>query len=157
MGINQEQFDKVKTDAESFYNTINEVRCPYFKENIKFNIKGLDHLKFKGWNKTRLLEDQYRRFKLIRMAPEVVRLSNTLQGFTKLKKMERRKVNSRWEIAMIDVNYFEFVAVLSNFRVKVIIKQLAGGERYFWSIYPFWRTGQDNKNRLLFSGNPETD
>lgn len=58
---------------------------------------------------------------------------------------------------MIGVNYYEFVAILNDMRVKVIVKEVSGGEKYFWSIYPFWRAGKNDSKRLLFSGNPETD
>ncbi|MEE8131668.1 MAG: hypothetical protein V3T98_01360, partial [Candidatus Paceibacterota bacterium] len=65
MEINSEKFAKTKSDAEIFYKAIGEVHCPYFKENISFNAKGLDHIKFKDWNKTRLIEDQYMRLRFI--------------------------------------------------------------------------------------------
>ncbi len=153
--IDQVRFDKTKEEAEKFYYSIKNARCPYFKEVVNFNVKGLDHLKFKDWNKARIIDDQYRRFKLIKLAPEVIKLSNTLQGFTLVNKLERRKINSRWEHAMIVVKYYEFVAILNDVRVKVIVKQISGGEKYFWSIYPFWRAGKNDSKRLLFSGNPE--
>ena len=38
-------FEKVRQDAETFYETIKEVNCPYFNEKIAFNVKGLKHLK----------------------------------------------------------------------------------------------------------------
>lgn len=93
--VEQIKFEKIKEEAERFYYLIKEIRCPYFKEAIKFNVKGLGHLKFKEWNKARIIEDQYRRFKLINLAPEVIKLSHTLQGFTGVNKLERRKINSR--------------------------------------------------------------
>src|SRR3989344_4947815 len=142
--IEQIKFNKTKEEAEKFYYAIKEIRCPYFKEAVNFNVKGLDHLKFKEWNKARVVDDQYRRFKLIKLAPDIIKLSNTLQGFTLVNKLERRKINSRWEQAMIAVKYYEFVAILSDLRVKVIVKQISGGEKYFWSIYPFWRVGKND-------------
>ncbi len=58
---------------------------------------------------------------------------------------------------MMDVHYYAFVAIVDDLRVKVIVKQISGGEKYFWSIYPFWRAGKDDSKRLLFSGDPEND
>jgi hypothetical protein len=43
----------------------------------------------------------------------------------------------RWERILNDVSFYEFVADLDHVRVKVIVKQVAGGDRYFWSIIPF--------------------
>ncbi len=68
------KFETTKTEAEKFYDEIKEVKCPYFKETVKFNAKGLDHLKFKDWNKARVIEDQFKRFKLLKFAPDVLKL-----------------------------------------------------------------------------------
>jgi len=48
---------------------------------------------------------------------------------------------------MMLVTYYEFVAVLEYRRYKVIVKQLPGGERMFWSSIAFWR--QDRQGRRL--------
>jgi hypothetical protein len=56
-----------------------------------------------------------------------------------------------------EVSFYEFIAVLENVRVKVIIKEVIGGEKHFWSIIPFWRIDKENSRRILFSGNPEID
>jgi hypothetical protein len=40
-------FKKIKKEAEKFYDSVEEVYCPYFNEKITFNTKGLKHLKFK--------------------------------------------------------------------------------------------------------------
>ncbi len=34
----EEDFEKVKADAEAVYPTIGEIYCPYFKEKISFYI-----------------------------------------------------------------------------------------------------------------------
>jgi len=44
--IDLEKFDKAKKEAENLYKSIGEVYCPYFKEKISFNVKGLEHIKF---------------------------------------------------------------------------------------------------------------
>jgi hypothetical protein len=41
--------------------------------------------------------------------------------------------------------------------MKVIVKQVAGGEKYFWSIIPFWKLHPDTHRRILHSGSPDTD
>ena len=46
--LTDEQFNKLKLKSEEFYKSIGEVHCPYFKEKIIFNAKGLEHLKFKS-------------------------------------------------------------------------------------------------------------
>ncbi len=151
-----EEFEKIKTEAESYYRTIDSAHSPYFGGPVSFNAKGLDHLKFKEWDKARSVDDQCRRLRLINLAPEVMKLSRTVQGISYVEKFERRKTNSRWEKIMIQATYFEFIAVLKNVRVRVIIKQLTGGQPYFWSIMPFWREGANGRRKMSY-GNPETD
>lgn len=157
MGLDLEKFKKVKEKAEDNYRKIGEVNCPYLQKKINFNAKGLDHIKFKKWNHTRLVSDQYMRLKLIHYAPEVIKKSHTVQGILKVKEFERRKINSRWEKVLIDVTYYEFVAVIDGIRVRVVIKNISGGENYFWSIIPFWKMNEKNGERLLHYGKPGED
>ena len=82
-------FDETKQEAEDFYKSLSSVHCPYFDEKVNFNTKGLDHIKFKDWNKTRLIKDQFMRLKLLYLTPEVIKKSHTLQGYSKTKEMER--------------------------------------------------------------------
>jgi hypothetical protein len=39
-------------------------------------------------------------------------------------------------------------------RLKIIVRQIEGGSRHFWSIIPYWKS---NKEIKLHSGNMETD
>jgi hypothetical protein len=148
-------FDAVKAKAEALYSTIGSVRTPYFKETVAFNAKGIRHLKFKSDEVARPSKDQYPRLKLLRLAPEVLKLSHTVQGIWQTKQFEREKTNGRWERTLRDVTFYEFLAVIDKVRVKVIVKEV-GGEKYFWSIIPFWRV-DTNKKRLLYSGRPDSD
>ncbi len=159
MQINQQEFSKIKLTAESFYKTVGEISCPYFNESVAFNAKGLDHIKFKGWNKARTIEDQYLRLKFLHLAPEVIKKSHTLQEFRKQNNFERRKINSRWEQRVVFVNYYAFIAILKNIRIKVIVKEVEGSKKIFWSICPFWKQQKryDGKiEKALFEGNLET-
>lgn len=155
---NEEDFDRIKDSAEKFYRTIGEIKCPYFnKESIAFNVKGIKHLKFKSDMQARLRHDQYTRLKLLHFAPEVLKRSHTVQGIWKTKKFEELKTQSQWKHIIKDVVFYEFVAVLENVRVKVIVKEVLGGQKYFWSIIPFWHIDKEASKRILHSGDPEND
>jgi hypothetical protein len=147
----------VKEKAETFYAGIGAVRCPYFGMNIVFNAKGIRHLKFKSDQRARPSEDQYSRLKLVHLAPKVISLSRTVQGIWYTKQFEVQKTNSRWERVLKDVSFYEFMAVLDNVRVKVIVKEVSGSEKYFWSVIPFWGIDKATSKRILHSGNPEHD
>ncbi|MBI4281220.1 hypothetical protein HY625_00180 [Candidatus Uhrbacteria bacterium] len=152
-----QDFQKVRSDAEVLYSTIRAIRCPYFREDIAFNAKGIRHLKFKNDRQARPREDQYSRLKLLRYAPEVLKLSHTVQGVWMTKRFEPASTGGRWTHEMKDVTFYEFFAVLDSVRVRVIVKQVFGGEKHFYSVIPFWGIDKNTSTRILHSGNPEHD
>lgn len=150
-------FNVIKDKGEELYKTFVDIYCPYFKEKVYFNSHGLEHLKFIQRDKARLEKDQYMRFKLINLAPEVLKLSHTVQGVLETKKFERIRINSRTDSVLKPVVYYEFIAVIKRNRIKVIIKQVDGGQRFFWSVIPFWGMNTATLTRLLHDGVPEED
>jgi len=153
----EEQFNNLKSKSEELYKSINEVYCPFFKEKIVFNAKGLEHLKFKSKNHARLHNDQYIRLKLLHLAPKILKLSNTLQNFSERKVFELNRSNHRNEKILVDVIYYEFIAVLEEIRVRIIIKKVGTAPKYFWSIIPYWKIDKITGKRKMYSGNPEED
>lgn len=155
--FDESEFEKIKEEAEKFYKSTGSIRCPYFNGEIVFNAKGLRHLKFKSDQQARLRNDQYVRLKLVRLAPEVLKKSHTVQGIWEVRRFEEQKTNNRWEHVLKDVWFYEFIAVLNNIRIKVIIKEVQGGQKHFWSVIPFWGIDKINSKRILHSGDPEHD
>jgi len=155
--FNQIEFEKVKNNAEKLYKTFNLVYCPYFAEKISFNAKGLRHLKFKSDQQARSNKDQYARLKLLYLSPQVLSKSHTLQGIWKTKRLESQKTGGGWKYLAKEVIFYEFIAVLENIRVKVIVKEIIGGEKHFWSVIPYWNIDKIGSKRILHSGNPSFD
>lgn len=157
MSLDLENFDEVKIKGEDLYKTFSEVMSPYFGGKIYFNSEGMEHLKFKRQRKARPRQDQYMRFRLLHLAPLILETSSTLQGICETKNFERVRTNSRTEMVLKCVTYFEFVAVIEKVRVKIIVKQIENGKRIFWSIIPHWGIDKDSKRRKLYSGDLESD
>lgn len=69
------------------------------------------------------------------------------------KGFERVKVDDKWIIAMKGVTHYEFIAVVEShqslIRLKVVIKQVDGGEKFFLSVIPFWKTNKITGERVL--------
>ena len=97
------------------------------------------------------------RLKLLHLAPIVLRASATLQGIWETKTFERVRVHGRTDSILTNVEYYEFVAVIEKIRVKVIVKQVKDGQRFFWSIIPYWGVDKNTQKRKLYSGYPEED
>ncbi len=155
--FNEKEFEEIRIKAENFYKNLGPVYCPYFKEKITFNAKGLRHIKFKSDEQARSHKDQYSRLKLLHLAPEVLNKSHTLQGIWETKRFEIEKTNTRWERTVKSVIFYEFIAVIENIRIKVIVKEVRGGEKHFWSIIPYWGIDKENSKRVLHTGNLEHD
>lgn len=152
-----ENFEETKRKAEELYKTFGEIYCPYFSEKVYFNTGGLEHLKFKHPRRARSQDDQHMRFKFLHLVPEVLRLSRTVQGIWETKHFERVRVRSRTEVVLKPVVYSEFIAVLKGVRLKIVVKQVDGGQRLFWSVIPFWGINKETNKRKLHGGNPEED
>ena len=162
MEIDVEKFEKIKIEAKEFYSKLNIVNCPYLKTNVHFNEDGFGHLLSKSWNRGRLLIEQYTRLKILPKVVDIIKISHTLQEFDERKMFVRQKINSRWEKRAKIVRYYVFVALLKehNFRLKIIIKEIDGGQPFFWSVYPSWQVKPDVngfKKKIFHSGNLEED
>jgi len=157
MGLDN-NLEKTKERAEKTYKEIGKVFCPYFNEEIAFNSKGLKHIKFKKEKEARNRHDQYIRLKNIHLVPEIIKKSHTLQEARKERGFVQIKTNSRKEKILKDIRYYGFIAIIKerNFqkRLKIIVREVEGGQKHFWSIVPFWK---NNKEIKLYSGNLETD
>ncbi len=147
--VDVSKFESVKEKGELFYQNIGQVYCPYFKEKVSFNAQGIGHLKFKQRGKARSLEDQYMRFKLIAFVPKILGASGTLQGLLRTNVFERVKIHSRTDTVLKSVSYYEFIAIIEQFRMKILVKQVEDGEKFFWSIIPVWGTNSNTKERAL--------
>ena len=149
---------KIRTKAEKDYRNIRSVYCPYFKEDIHFNSKGLEHLIFKSKRKVRERNDSVVRLKNIHLAPMILKLSRTLQERQVGKVFVDIKTNIRKERVMKNCDYYGFIAIIEdngfNKRLKIIVKQVEDGQKHFWSIIPYWKS---NKEIKIHSGNMEED
>lgn len=155
MTINQESFDFIKSRGEELYKSFKPVKCPYFNDLVYFNWQGLRHLKFKGDRSERLPQDQRMRFKLLYLAPTLLKLTRTVQGVCVRKGFERVRRNSKTQIIAVERKYYEFIAVLDGVRIRVIVKQVDTGDLLFWSIIPYWSF--DGADRVIAFGNSEED
>lgn len=137
----------------SLYLSIEKVKCPYFDREISFNSKGLNHLKFNGEGKARSKKEQISRLKLLKYIKDILEKSYTLQGLLSEDREEKIRKYGKNETKIILVNYYEFIAVTDQKRIKIILKQIDNGNIFFWSVIPFWKKG--NNGRKIDSLNKE--
>jgi len=152
-----DDFELIKEKGEAYYKTLTKQYCPYLKDAIHFNAEGMEHLKFKKRKTARSVSDQYMRFKLLNLVPEIISASHTLQGILETKRFEYLKINNRREFILKPVTYYEFIAVIRRNRIKVIVKQIDNHQKIFWSIIPSWGMNKRTATRILHEGIPEED
>ena len=115
-------------------------------------------MKFKKKNFARPQEDQRARFKILHLVPEVLSNSKTLQGILETREFHPVRKYARTEHILMTVLYYEFIAVLQGFRIKVIVKKTETDPYMFWSVIPFWKKSRSGTPlRLLHSGNVMED
>ncbi len=156
--ISGEIFDRAKQHAEAAYKKIEKVFCPYFGCYVKFNTKGLDHIKFKDWERSRKRSDQYMRLKFVPLAPKILVMAHTLQGIHTEETYVRKKNYGSWDEVLNRVCFYEFIYVhKEKIRLKIIVRKDGGGEHYFYSIIPFWKMDKERGKKVLCDGDPLCD
>ena len=160
MDVTDENFDKIKLQAEETYALLERIVCPYFgeAEPIAMNSKGIKHIKFKKDRVARSRADQFMRLKHIHLIKRILEKSRTLQEYKEINEFVDTKSTARKEQVLKMVRYYGFIAIVNDSgrmkRLKIVIKQEDGAEKHFWSIIPFWTS---NKELKMHSGNLQED
>ncbi len=128
-----------RASFEEFYKSIGKTYSPYFKDYIYFTDVGFKHIRFKNEQLMRPSKDIEMRIRLLPIVIKIIGASHTVQNKTIRKRLEHRYVNSRKELAMIDVTYYEFIAIIDDWRVRVVIKQVNNAEMIFLSVIPAFK------------------
>jgi len=153
-------YEKLKEDAQKFYNEIGNVFSPAFKQNIQFDSEGFNHIVFKSPRTERERPSQILRFKLLPLVVKLVKESSTYQEFEEtLKEFEVKSFKRRVKKTK-SVKYWGIIAIIDGRKIKVIIRKIGdNGKMHFWSIVPAWVTNKyrDTKFFTTMKGNPEED
>ncbi|MDP2704119.1 MAG: hypothetical protein Q8P01_02760 [bacterium] len=153
-------YEKLREDAQKFYNEISSIFSPAFKEKICFTSEGFNHIVFKSSRTERERSSQILRFKLLPLAVKLIKESTTYQEFEEtLKEFEIKSYKQRVKRSK-PVKYWGIIAIVDGRKIKVIIRKVGdNGTMHFWSIVPAWVTNQYRDTRFFttMKGNPEED
>ena len=122
-----------------YYKSLGKVFCPYLEKEVSFNSKGLNHLKFNGQGKARTKIEREMRISLLKYIDKIIDRSHTLQGVLIEKREEKIRTENVTKIQITKITFYEFMAIIDNKRIKVILKQLGEGNIFFWSVIPYWK------------------
>ena len=153
-------YEKLREDAQNFYNSIRKAFSPAFNQEICFNAEGFNHIIFKGSRSERERPSQILRFKLLPLALKLIKISTTYQEFEEsIKEFEVKSYKKKVKKSK-SVKYWEIIAIIDSRKIKVIIRKIGdGGMMHFWSIVPAWTTNKyrDVKFFTTMKGSPEED
>lgn len=155
-------FFQLKRQVRTFYDSLHKVDCPYFSEAVYFSSEGFRHILYKGsfygHFKLRKKSQRMLRLKLFKLAPRLLRITTTVQEYHQEKLFFPVKFNSA-ESVLKTVQYWGFIAIISDQKVKVVVKQIGDGQKQFWSIIPNWitRKSYEQYKRLYYSGDLQHD
>lgn len=107
-----------------YYNNIGHVTCPALNnEIVRFNNQGFRHLLIKK-RKWRKPKDQFRRLSLLKYAKSIVSFEKVSASYRVIGS--KREIAQFWSLEM---------KIKTGTRVVVIIRQLGGGSKHFFSIF----------------------
>ena len=152
-------YEKLREDAQSFYNDIGTIFCPLFKEKVYFNSEGFNHIVYNNPRSERERSSQIMRFKLLPLVCELIKITTTFQEFEESVKEVVVKSHKKKIKKSKAVKYWGIIAIIKGRKIKVILRKIGNGSIHFWSIVPAWTTNKhrDIKFITTMKGNPEED
>ncbi len=148
--------DKERQSALKDYKQIKQVFCPYLKTKVVFNSGGFRHLIYKAGNKKRDPSSMKMRFKMLSNAVAVLKITTTLQEYqSETKELPVKEYGQKVD-KITTVVYFGFIAIINDWKIKVIVKKIGQGEPFFWSVIPNWVTSP-KRDKIFHKGSLEED
>lgn len=146
MVVDQEQFDKIKARSRAIYTAQSSIRNPYFKANIVLNSDGFHHLQFSA-RRERNKGEQMLKLRLLPLALQVIRESGTVQEYRKLLGPVGKPSRRDGSVAMKEIEYWGFVAIVGERKIKVrtVLRRVGTGNITFWSVMPYSKIKNGNQ------------
>jgi len=131
-------FVQAKKFASDFYKTIGRVKCPALdNEYISFNSKGMAHVLYKS---TRKKPEIIERLSYLQYAESMVVDPFANIKYRQEKEKDYLKQQGEYVLCEVDGHYWSFLKpVAKDLIVKVVVRQLNEGNKYFYSIMKYER------------------
>jgi hypothetical protein len=128
--ITNNNYKAAKEKAKEFYGTIGTIFCRALDSNIVFNRTGFDHLVQKE-RRMRPKSEQKRRFALLPFAKNILETHNGDITY-KYRNYPQEKVG---DTDTTHMHFWALTARQNEKLIKIVIRQLDGGEKHFFSIF----------------------
>jgi hypothetical protein len=137
MDLDFDYFKNKKEKAKVLYDSKREIWCPYFQTKVVLNSDGFHHLQFSS-RREREKRAQLLKFSLLPFAFEIINRSGTMQEYRSGLRPIGKSSTRDGSVVMKQVEYWGFVAILGENKVKVrvVLRRVGAGNIIFWSVMP---------------------
>ena len=130
--LNHMGYAKCLKWAKKFYKKIGRVLCPALNEYVIFNNKGFNHLIRKLKRRSRT--EQRKRFLLLPFAERIILNPKAKIEYRSQSKKLKIKQGKNKVLQNSIIQEWGFEEVIANLKIKVVIRQINNGQKFFYSI-----------------------
>ncbi len=130
--MSSNKFKELLDKRKSEYITWDKVFCKSLNKDVRFNMRGFNHLRFKTDNTPRHPKEAMYKMGLLPLVPTVIKLAN------KVDRYEKRSApvgGTRTKVVK-EIEYWSLIATVGQqkVKIKVIIRRIGDGKLHFWSV-----------------------
>jgi hypothetical protein len=145
---NKTDFEKLKVESKLFYDAIETVACPALGAKVHFTSEGFSQLRYSK-KRERTLKMQEAKMKLLRKGKKLLETTATIQEHYDGYEMIHRKRHKKVLKESLMVQYWGFVAIIGETRLKVVVRRVDNGKYMFWSTIPMWRSTKYDQYSII--------
>lgn len=139
---------EVRSLAEQAYGGYKDLKCPAINATVKFTAEGLNHIVYKK-GRERDKKDQFMRLKVIDIARLVIKTTTTIQEKDEKIQQFRVKMKKKYTNVGKSVNFWGFIAIMENKKIRVVVRKVGAGAHHFWSVAPNWTTTKNGDLKFM--------
>ncbi len=128
MSLKSSEFEIFKEKRRKDYNTWKPIYSPALGEQIFFNSKGFNHLRFRTDGTPRNFREALYKLRLLPLVRSVIYKARKVDEYRKGR-----------------VEYWGIVEAVGKKKIKVILRRIGKGRIHFWSVMRLAYLNADNK------------
>ena len=129
--MNDKEFFALLKKRKTTYDTTKNIYCPFLKEVVYFNNKGIFHATHSGDKTFRKRSDSVRRLNLLPHIYDCIKYCSDFENDPRVTP--KNHPNNRYNQEIIEYELKH--TVNRNFEVVVVLKRIGNGRLYYWSVY----------------------
>lgn len=129
--MNDKDFFALLRRRKLKYDTVKNIYCPFLKEIVYFNNKGIYHATHNSDKSFRARGDSERRLSLLPHVYDCIKYCGAYEREPRITPKNDPKNRYNKEIIEYELRH----TINKNFKVVVVLKRIGNGRLYYWSVY----------------------